>query len=274
MRPVWKPFVCRVVALGAWALGCTYEVRVEHVDARNDAAVAPDTDVAARSDGANDAVLGVGPCAPFDDRGTDALWLRGDDLRDALGARSLVGTSLYVPIRFSPGVVGSAFDLTTFPIGTLALPAADAPRLRDAMSVELWVRPAAPGLFARLVDKISQGARDGYLLDLDGGVARFHMGGVSVLSQGALPAQAWTHLAATYDGAMMRLYVDGAPQADTRFHAPPVPDNPANDLRLGTSSTGYFRFTGQLDEVIVRGRSLRADEVRASFAAGAAGHCR
>jgi hypothetical protein len=81
------------------------------------------------------------------------------------------------------------------------------------MSVEAWVKPQKlPGGGSRLVDKITPGGSDGFLLDTHPGNSIRFICGQTILQQpDALPADRWTHVAAVADSAAggCRLYVDG-----------------------------------------------------------------
>ncbi len=80
-------------------------------------------------------------------------------------------------------------------------------------TVEAWVKPAKlPGSGARLVDKITPGGSDGFLLDTyPGNSLRFICGRAILQQKDALPPERWTHVAAVADSAAggCRLYVDG-----------------------------------------------------------------
>jgi beta-lactam-binding protein with PASTA domain len=83
-------------------------------------------------------------------------------------------------------------------------------------------------------------------------------------STGVLPLNTWTHLAATYDGANFRYYVNGALVGTT---AGGGSINVANGaLRIGgnNSSTGEF-FNGLIDEVRVYNRALSQAEIQADM---------
>ncbi len=91
--------------------------------------------------------------------------------------------------------------------------------LGAGMTIEAWVKPQRlPGGGARLVDKITPGGSDGFLLDtFPGNSLRFICGQAILQQADALPAERWTHVAAVADSAAggSRLYVGGKLVADT-----------------------------------------------------------
>ena len=82
-------------------------------------------------------------------------------------------------------------------------------------TLEAWLNPQAlGGGGARLVDKITPGASDGFLLDTcPGNSLRFICGQTILQQANALPSGRWTHVAAVADAAAggCRLYVNGKP---------------------------------------------------------------
>ncbi len=77
----------------------------------------------------------------------------------------------------------------------------------------------------------------------------------------------WVHLAATYDGAVKRFYVNGnqvGTGATSAFNI-----NNARGLRIGAGqneSTANFRFVGDVDEVAIYSRAFSAAEISARYA--------
>jgi hydrogenase maturation factor HypE len=79
------------------------------------------------------------------------------------------------------------------------------------------------------------------------------------LGTAALAANTWTHLAVTYDGATLRLFVNGV-QAGTRAIAGAVAAS-SNPLRIGGNTVWGEYFSGLIDEVRVYSRVLTAAEI-------------
>ena len=75
-----------------------------------------------------------------------------------------------------------------------------------------------------------------------------------------LPLNEWTHLATTYDGATLRLYVNGV-QVSSRALAGPIRTS-NGALRLGGNKVWAEWFRGRIDEVRVYNRPLSSGEIR------------
>jgi glucose/arabinose dehydrogenase len=85
----------------------------------------------------------------------------------------------------------------------------------------------------------------------------------------ALPLNTWTHLATTYDGTTLRLYVNGTqvaskPQTGSATVSTGV-------LRIGRNSIWNEAFNGLIDEVRIYNRALSAAEIQGDMAAPVTG---
>jgi hypothetical protein len=92
-----------------------------------------------------------------------------------------------------------------------------------------------------------------------GGGGTFGGNGNAFSGPTASPLNAWTHLAMTYDGAMLRLYVNGT-QVATRAAGGLIQSVTAPLWIGGNSPYGEY-FTGLIDEVHVYNRALAAAEI-------------
>jgi hypothetical protein len=77
----------------------------------------------------------------------------------------------------------------------------------------------------------------------------------------AIPFGEWTHLAGTYDGSTMKIYVNGVLR--NSLSASFTPRNWNSDLQLGfpVDSAAAYNFLGQMDEVRFYNRSLSQREI-------------
>ena len=175
--------------------------------------------------------------------------------------------------HLAPGRVGAGFVAT----GTNHLDLPATPALEPArLTLETWVRTTSfPGegdarrwLLAKNANEWAEGhyalvldrRRPGAYLNIGGGPDNVF----ALWSDGPeLQADRWHHLACTYDGETLHLFVDGEPRGSRVIHRPRVPGTTA--LTLGRRPDGYIAFRGQLDEARVLDRALAPTEIRSHF---------
>ncbi|MBM3497155.1 MAG: LamG domain-containing protein [Armatimonadetes bacterium] len=81
-----------------------------------------------------------------------------------------------------------------------------------------------------------------------------------------LRGEQWHHLALTYDGADLRLYVDGEQRGSAHAGKARVPAGGGLTIgRRGDNSGDGYRFRGVLDAIRLYGHALTAEEVRALY---------
>src|SRR4029453_16821751 len=84
---------------------------------------------------------------------------------------------------------------------------------------------------------------------------------VGLVGPAALPVNTWSHVAATYNGSMHRLYVNGA-QVAAVSRSGKIGAS-AKPLRIGGNAILGEWFSGTIDEVRVYNRALTAEEITA-----------
>ncbi len=88
----------------------------------------------------------------------------------------------------------------------------------------------------------------------------FNNGVNSLKGNTELNPDQWYHVAITYDGTYMRLYVDGVEDSN-KLYTGGIKDTTGIDLTLSTGwSKGYFM--GVIDEVTIWNRSLSGAEIQ------------
>ena len=85
----------------------------------------------------------------------------------------------------------------------------------------------------------------------------------AVLGTGPLPLNTWSHLAVTYGGGSMRLFVNGAQVATVALTG--SIRTTASPLRIGGNSVWGEYFAGRIDEVRIYNRALTPAEVLAGM---------
>jgi hypothetical protein len=123
--------------------------------------------------------------------------------------------------------------------------------ITSAITLEAWAYATKNSGIQNVINKSSNSSNSGYIFPrTDDGWASvvfyLHVGGWQTLSAAYPSLNAWHHLAATYDGATMKLYIDGA-LAASRAQTGTITIN-ANPLTLG-NQTGFAEyFGGSADE--------------------------
>lgn len=90
------------------------------------------------------------------------------------------------------------------------------------------------------------------------------IGGANQTANGsAIPANVWTHVAGTYDGSVLRLFINGT-QVDTTPIAGTIATS-GGPLRIGGNSLWGEFFQGRIDEVRIYNRALTPAEIQADM---------
>jgi hypothetical protein len=158
------------------------------------------------------------------------------------GALSFNGTSNYVQVADS-----NSLDVTT------------------AMTLETWVFPTALGTAWRTVLFKTTAGGMVYSMyanqDTTRPIGQVNIGGErSAVGTAALPLNAWSHLATTYDGAAVKLYVNGTLVATTATTGN-IPTS-TGVLRMGGNAIWGEWFAGLMDDVRIYNRALTQAQIQ------------
>lgn len=144
-----------------------------------------------------------------------------------------------------------------------------------AISLEAWVYPTA---FSTnqwenvIVNKLGNSTH-GYNLRCGGnGIVEFYVSynftntGYAISSAGAIELNKWTHLAGTYDGANVKLYINGKLTVTTAY----TESIPAQDMPLIIGNHGDTRyltrpFIGRIDEVRIWNVTRTEEQIKANM---------
>ena len=167
-------------------------------------------------------------------------WVAGNNTRMAGSALKFSGSSDYVSIP--PTCLSS---------------------VSSQITLEAWVNLSGSGETARIIDHITVATGDGFLLDLYNGQPRIIVGSGVAQALSALPANAWYHIAGTYNGDSVRIYVNGV-CADSAEVSASVPSN-SHDVYIGIDQNYASHFTGVIDEVRIWNIARNASEIAADM---------
>lgn len=114
-----------------------------------------------------------------------------------------------------------------------------------AITIETWVYPKNLGCVTFVGKRYTNNYWFG---SCNSGRLRFYpKGGSSVDGTASLPLNKWSHIAATYDGAATKFYINGQLDfSSTTITGPIVPNT--DSLFIGADVTGYF-YNGYMDNV-------------------------
>jgi hypothetical protein len=149
---------------------------------------------------------------------------------------------------------------------------ADAPSLdlSAAMTIEAWVYPTSGTKNHAVISK--EDGANGAVYAIYSSGNNFRPNSEIVVNgsnrenadgSGQLPVNVWTHLAATYDGTRLRLFVNGV-EVGNRNVSGTIRAS-SGPLRVGGNTIRADFFAGRLDEVRVYARALSAAEIRADM---------
>jgi chitodextrinase len=144
----------------------------------------------------------------------------------------------------------------------VTIPDASSLDLSGAYTIEAWVNASVLSGWRTILMKEFNG-NFSYALyaNTSSNRARAYVGetGLGVNSAAKLAANAWVHVAATYDGTNNRIYVNGTQSATATVRT--TMPNSTGPLRIGGNSIWGEFFQGQIDEVRIYNRALSAAEI-------------
>jgi hypothetical protein len=155
----------------------------------------------------------------------------------------------------------------------MTVPDANSLDLTTGMTLEAWVYPAVqPTSWRAIITKERPNSVVYYLHAGSDSTNRPATGVVAGSTEQTLyggtrlAANAWVHLAATYDGANQRLYVNGT-QVASRAQTGPILTS-TGALRIGGNNVFGEYFNGRVDEVRVYNRALTQAEIATGMNSG------
>lgn len=150
------------------------------------------------------------------------------------------------------------------------------------LTIESWINPSSLPHGATILQKRTSGNVGGYVFEptqaIGGGNTTNGLSFVIMIGgsyqflftpANVLTTNAWQHVAATYDGAFMRIYVNGVevankPQTGT-IDASTAP------VVIGRNAVSSAAFQGGIDEIALYNRALSANEIRDIYSVGNGG---
>ena len=150
----------------------------------------------------------------------------------------------------------------------VALPAFDV--TGSAVTLAAWVRATSVATTDQRFVSKTTGTTNYWTLGTNGTAFRFRLrtgSSTTTLDGGTLPLTTWSHVVATYDGAMMRLFVNGV-QVGSVAKSGALATSASVPVSIGrnpTGTAGANYFNGAIDDLRIFTRALTPAEVTALY---------
>ena len=149
---------------------------------------------------------------------------------------------------------------------SVTIPDTNSLDLTTGMTLEAWVHPTALGSSYRTAIMKEQPGSMSYGLYADSSgppaapIGEVYINGYrDAIGTTQLPVNTWTHLATTYNGSVLALYVNGVQAGQLVVAGSLVASTGA--LKIGGNSIWGEWFQGEIDEVRIYNRALSASEI-------------
>ena len=200
--------------------------------------------------------------------GLVSWWKAEGNALDSFGGNN--GTARNGAI-FGPGESGQAFSLD----GTnqfIEVPPSVSLNLSTGMTLDAWVKPRSTN-HVGILNKGAIGSKGAYELAIYLNKFYFQLndGILNMPSQADIPANSWTHVAATYDGSTAKIYINGVLDNSAAYNS--TINSNGYPLHIGLYGSPTVYFDGQLDEVTLYRQALSPEGIAAIYNAGSAGKC-
>ncbi len=178
---------------------------------------------------------------------------------------TLNGTAQRNPnIAGAPFTSVSALDVTGAVGGNVTVPDSATLSVSDEITVAAWVYARSfPTTYPTIAAKLNSAIGEAWELDLKNDASvEWEVGGPSsrgTVNVGSVPAGEWHHIATTYDGSALTVYVDGVAAGSAPFTGG-LSTN-AHPLEIGTRGGGFAGFDGQIDELRIYSSALDAAQI-------------
>ncbi|KHD08271.1 hypothetical protein PN36_17380 [Candidatus Thiomargarita nelsonii] len=138
--------------------------------------------------------------------------------------------------------------------------------IREVLTISVWVNVGTFSNIPYFVARYDTGLREVYKTGSNRGRFEFRLNdGVKVLVSNTIPKTGkWYHIAATYDGSIMRLYIDGVEDNSKSYSAAIYP-SAGGKLMIGadddSSELNQF-LNGKIDDIRIYNRALSESEIQ------------
>jgi hypothetical protein len=173
--------------------------------------------------------------------------------------------------RWVPGQLGRALAFDGRTGNAVVIPSAPLLNPRAQLSISAWIYSHTGGRTQpeTILSKEGGGFTQYSLRIESAGLLRFTIGNASLTAPGRIAPDTWTHVVASFDGQVMRVFVDGAADART-LRRPGAMQSTEYPVRLGSGADPRqpLAFNGLLDDVRLYERGLGFVDAASLFREG------
>jgi len=224
-------------------------------------------------------------------------WWRGEG--NVSDAQNINAGILENGTTFGSGIVGQAFRFDGID-NFVRIDQHPSLRITNQLTIEFWMKPDLSNELNSYQGLVTS---DFYGIEIANGYSRGPLGveffistdGGASVSPSSFPDTAtvngggaqisageWHHVAGTYDGSKLQLYIDGQPWGNPAYHSglisPMLPDSFVTigaeyGRTIWAQYNGPRYFNGLIDEPTIYNRALSPEEILAIYDAGSSGKC-
>ena len=207
-------------------------------------------------------------------------WMLDGNMRD--GITGVEAFPHWPGSTFPAGVVRQSWDKTNQEDFFWGGDAAEALAGPGGLTVATWVKPRNGGYFPYQYSTLVYNPRQYKIVRWSDGTLRWafnQSGTFSWVNTGVVvPANAWAHVAVTYQGGVVRTYLNGT-LAHSQALSEPLGSGPnaeyaGNSLQIGgTAIVTFSGLNGALDDVMIFDAALPASDIDSLAMSGSGGLC-
>jgi surface protein len=180
------------------------------------------------------------------------------------------GGTVHGTADWQTGKIGNGLQFD----GSTYVDVSPVPSVNNPLTITAWVNPSQTSQAgfsgvtgATIIDENEDSGSNGWILSLrsNGQLWFWSQGGFDSYSNAIVPTNQWTHIAITYDGTDIRLYINGTLDST---HEIPAPQGSATFFKIGGKSWVAGNWKGLLDEVSIYNSTLSDSDIASVYAEG------
>jgi len=138
--------------------------------------------------------------------------------------------------------------------------------ITDAITIEAWVKSSGSADPQPIVDKMKSGSNENWVLRLKSDNKAYfflHEGHKrEIASKTVLDIGKWYHIVGTYDGSIMKIFINGIMENSTTDVGSSILTNANVPVSIGRATEYNEFFNGLIDEVRIYNRALSEEEIK------------